>query len=145
MFNGFVRATRQPRESQAKQYEECPPVNGESEQRESKEAVGRLERGIVSSKHMGVNGLPYTGALKVERAVMKLMSDYTKFMLLALQRYDVNREIIYFGLTRKKRLQLNSWYFCLQLLTTFFCVAGFRPGRRGLLRPGSATVIKVKG
>jgi hypothetical protein len=94
MFNGIVGATGQPRESETQQYEECPPVNGESEQRESKEAVGRLERRTVSSKHMGMDGLFYTGALMVERVVMKLMSDYTKFMVLALQLDDVNRKFI---------------------------------------------------
>ncbi len=94
MFYDIVRATRQPGEGKTKQYEECPLVKEESEQRESKEAVGRLERGIVSSKHMGVNGSTHTGALMVERAVMKLKSDYTKFMVLALQLDGLYRESI---------------------------------------------------
>ncbi len=94
MFNGIVGATCQPRENETKQYEECPPVNGESEQRESKEAVGRLERVIVSSTHMEMDGLRYRVGMMVERALMNILSDYTKFMVLALQLDDVYRESI---------------------------------------------------
>ncbi len=94
MFNGIVGATRQPRKSDTKQYEECPPVNGESEQRVPKKAVGRLERRIVSSKHMEMDGLPHIGALMIERAVMRLMSNYTKFMVPALQLDGLYRESI---------------------------------------------------
>ena len=46
--------------------------------------VGRLERGIVSSIHMEMDGLRHIVAMMVERAVMKLMFDDTKFMVLAL-------------------------------------------------------------
>ena len=127
MFNGIVGATRQPRERETQQYEECPSVNGEFEQRESKEVVGRLERGIVSSKHMGMDGLFYTGALMVERAVMKLMSDYTKFMVLALQLDDVYRTSI-LGFARKKaltgELRSGASNSCVNIM---FFVAGFRP------------------
>lgn len=59
-------------------------MNGESEQRESKEAVDRLDRVIVSFIHMEMNRLRHIVAMMVERAVMKLMLDDTKIMVLAL-------------------------------------------------------------
>jgi hypothetical protein len=50
---------------------------------------------------MGIDGLFYTGALMVERAVMKFMSDYTKFMVLTLQLDGLYRESVLYSSSKK--------------------------------------------
>lgn len=52
MFNGIVRATRQPREGATKKYEEYPLTNRESERTESNDAMGRWGMEMVSFEHI---------------------------------------------------------------------------------------------
>jgi hypothetical protein len=56
---------------------------------------------IIWFEHMGIDGLFYTGALMVERAVMKFMSDYTKFMVLTLQLDGLYRESVLYSSSKK--------------------------------------------